>query len=705
MSLQPPTELAVASAAPAIAQTDLLDPVNFATRFARGERRNAEVQRCHALLCRLQPEMPALTFAEWLDDLAHWLRSRRPLPEQRPDESPQAAHLRTLFEAMELLPTQLAWLRAGVALLFSSSRAVTLFTDVGVPSRQGFFSETVDRISRMVLPDPPVEGDLGEVLTRLFKSGRAVEWFEALTAEEASRLFALLAVPGGRGLDPLRRDMTEAALLIALRVTHHGLANDIRQRAAAGMVTESAFYRLTEAVQDAVAIDGTGALVDPGAADRCRELIAACRRQTREIEAALERTGVSVDLVYRLDLIRRKLDRLYALLSLLAPQGGTAPEGAGLRLLLTLVRGSRRDRSVNDLFRSSTRLLARRVVEAAALSGEHYATRSSNELHRLYGSAAGGGLVTSFTALLKFLFGWAGLAPFWEGFFFSVNYAASFVTMQLLGFTLASKQPSVTAAHLARAIDERQGASLEPLAHEVARVFRSQLAATLGNLGAVIPAAVGIHLLLVWLTGRGLLTPEYASAVVSAHHPFSTAVVPGAMVTGIALWISSLSAGALENWAVYRRLPEAIASQRSLRAVLGPDRARRLGAVLLRSIGALGGNLTLGFQMGMVPTLAAFFGVPLQLPHVAVATGQLAFAGAALGPERVVYPGFGFACLGILFIGLMNFGVSFALALWVALRARESGILEVLAVARSVGKLFLARPADFFRAPPEARAG
>lgn len=684
-------------------EAHLLEPRNFATRFARGDLHQKDVQALHAILSRLDAELQPLAFAEWLDDLAHWLRSPRPLPEQRPGEAAHGARLRTLLEAMEHLPEQLARLRGGVAALFSRARAVTLFTDIGVPSRQAFFSEVVDRLSRSVLPDPPLEDDLGEVLARLFQSAGAVEWFEALSPEEGAQLFALLAVPGGADLAPLQRDMAEAALLLAVRVSHEGLANDVRSRSKGQALTASPFFALPDAVRQAVGLEAQGRR-GGAAGDASREVLAACRKLSKEVEAGLEHTGVSVDLVYRLDLIRRQLDRLYALLGLLAPPGGSPTQGAGLRLLLSLVRGARRDRSVADLFRSSTRLLARRVVEAAAHSGEHYATRTAKELHDLYGSAAGGGLITAFTALIKFLFTWAGMAPFWEGFFFSVNYAASFISMQLLGFTLASKQPSMTAAHLARAIDARQGESLEPLAQEVARVVRSQLAATIGNLGVVIPTAIGIDLLLRALAGRGLLEFDYATSVVASHHPFTTALVPGAMATGVALWVSSVAAGTLENWAVYRRLPEAVASQRWLRALLGAERARKLPEKLLRSIGGLGGNLALALQMGLVPPIAAFFGLPLQLHHVSVATGQLAYAGAAWGPEAVLSGDFAWACFGILLVGTMNFGVSFALALWVALRARETGSTSVFALARAVGRLFLTSPADFFRAPPEAGA-
>ncbi|MBL8950411.1 MAG: gliding motility protein [Myxococcaceae bacterium] len=673
---------------------DLLTPGNFATRFARGNLRHRDVMRLRELLERLSADLGSAAFGEWLDDLVYWLTSSRRLPEQRDGERAAEARLRTLFEAMEYLPRQVAALRAAVARLFTTSRAVSLFTDVGVPSRQGFFSEMLDRLSRSVLPDPPVEDELGELVTRLFQRPSTVAWFERLPPERVAALFELLAVPGGSDLEPLRRDMAEAAMLLAMRLAHHGLANDVRYRSPRVPLEQSPFHRLPEAVR--AAVNGAG----PG--DVAREVLAQCRALTREVEGSLERTGVSVDLVYRLDLMRRQLDRLYALLGLRAPPGGTAAEGAGQRLLLTLVRGALRDRSVADLFRASTRLLARRVVDAAAHSGGHYVTKSSKELHQLFDSAAGGGFVTSFTALFKFLFSWAGLAPFWQGFFFSLNYAGSFITMQLLGFTLASKQPSMTAAHLARAMDESpgdEGAALEPLAHEVARAFRSQLAATLGNLTVIVPTVVAIDFALRFFFGRPLLEADYADQVVAGYHPFLTGLLPGAAATGVALWLASIAAGTLENWAVYRRLPQALASHSGLRAVLGPERARRLSLWLLKHVAGFGGNVALAGQMGLVPALAGFFGVPLQLHHVSVATGQLAFAGSARGSDGVLLADFGWACLGIALVGFLNFTVSFTLALAVALRSREAGTVKLFAVARAVLTLLWRRPADFFRTP------
>jgi site-specific recombinase len=68
----------------------------------------------------------------------------------------------------------------------------------------------------------------------------------------------------------------------------------------------------------------------------------------------------------------------------------------------------------------------------------------------------------------------------------------------------------------------------------------------------------------------------------------------------------------------------------------------------------------------MVPVVGRFLGVPLEVRHVTLATGSLTLAACAPGP----HPGLGAALGGIAVILSLNFGVSFALALAVALRAR-----------------------------------
>jgi site-specific recombinase len=308
-------------------------------------------------------------------------------------------------------------------------------------------------------------------------------------------------------------------------------------------------------------------------------------------------------------------------------------------------------------------------------------------------------LLTAFTAAIKLLLVKLTLAPFFAGLFAALNYAGSFVLMQLLGYPLATKQPSLPAATLAGAIGEGSHERLERLVELIPRITRSQLAAALGNLSCVLPAAVGLALAWQFVMGHPLLPPEKAQAVVQSLHPWHGATLLWAAFTGVLLWASSLAAGWLENFLVYRRIPEALAHHRGLRGLLGETRAHRLAAAVLRHSAGVGGSVMLGVLLVVAPGMGGFFGLPLDVRHVTLSFGSLAIAGCALGPEAVAHPEFLAALLGILGIGALNFGVSFALALAIALRARDASLSDGLLLVRMLMSRFLRQPRSFLLPP------
>ncbi len=668
------------------------------------------MRKLHALLIRLDPHSAFSSQAEWLEDLSDWLRQRGRVPGRGRGTSHATARLIILLDALDLLPEQLAALRALVARSFELTDGVRLFTDTGLPTHQAVFSEAAERISKRILPEPPVEADLARLLFRLFPNPRAVDWFQSLPVELSRRLFSALAVPSGAALEPLRASMRDAAVLLAVRVCANGLADEVRRRLSRSSATlrDSPFLALPKVVRTWVTgekSENSGVTTEV----QCRECIAACRKGTREVIATLDQTGVSVDLVYRLELINRQLDRLYALVTVLSVD---PIQGAQARLLHTLIRGGVRDRSLGELFRTNSRLLAQRVIERAGHGGEHYVTRTRDEQHQMVNSAGGGGAVTAFSVFLKFVMGWAHLPPLIDGIANALNYSTGFVVMQMVGFTLATKQPAMTAATLAGAIkdttsglDSPEEADLNPLVEQVARSIRSQLAAVVGNLGMVIPGAILINLLVRLLTGHWLLDNEYAEKIVHKHNPIGSPTILYAMLTGVFLWAASIVGGTVENWFVVNKLHEAIASSRGLRSLVGSDSASRFSKFLLNNISGFGGSVSLGVFLGLCPVLGVLVGIPIEVRHVTFATGQLTFAGMTLGPERVLEANYLWSVGAIGVIGLCNFGVSFALALFVALRAREVGALAQFGLFRAVLRRFGQAPLDFFRAPQGEVAG
>jgi site-specific recombinase len=361
------------------------------------------------------------------------------------------------------------------------------------------------------------------------------------------------------------------------------------------------------------------------------------------------------------------------------------------------------DRKLGDILAANLHLLSRKIIERAGHTGEHYITTSRGQYGKMLLSAGGGGLLTTLTAVLKFSITWLKLPLFVEALLLGSNYAGSFLLMQFLGFTLATKQPSVTAAALAVTLQKTAGhAELGPLVTTIACITRSQLAAAIGNIGLVIPGVLGFDF--VWRNlhaGAPFLDAETATYVVHSLDPLHTGTVFFAALTGVLLWSSSIAAGWLENFGAYRRLPEAVADH-WLGRFVGRGTMAYFSRVFARNIAGLGGNVALGVLLAATPIAGKFFGLPLDVRHVTLSAGALALAASSLGTQG----GHGawlMAVLGIVVIGALNFGVSFVLALSVALRARQVERGDRWRLLASVAATLVRSPAQFFW-PPRSSA-
>ena len=111
-----------------------------------------------------------------------------------------------------------------------------------------------------------------------------------------------------------------------------------------------------------------------------------------------------------------------------APFDASKARAAARELLNTLVRGRLDDTRLSILFRQNLTLLARKTVERTGHSGEHYVAHNRGEYWQMWRAAAGGGLLTVFTAAIKLQIVGAHLPLFVEGFLVGTDYAVTFVT-------------------------------------------------------------------------------------------------------------------------------------------------------------------------------------------------------------------------------------------------------------------------------------
>ena len=349
------------------------------------------------------------------------------------------------------------------------------------------------------------------------------------------------------------------------------------------------------------------------------------------------------------------------------------------------------------LFRSTnSSLLAAKVAERSAETGEHYITRTRAEYLAMVRNAAGGGAVMAFTTLAKFALYGLALSAFWGGFWAGINYAVSFVLIQLLHFTVATKQPAMTAPAMAAKLkDLGSGEAISDFVDEVAHLVRSQVAAVLGNVLVVFPAVLGLCLLIAQFTGTPAISAKEAAHVLEAQHLLGPSLFFAAF-TGVLLFVSSIIAGWTENWFVLHRLDSAMRYNPRITALLGSARAARWAHFLRNNISGLAANISLGLMLGLVPAFAGFFGLGLDVRHVTLSTGQVGAAAASLGLGVLQQSAFWWAMATLPLLGAINVSVSFYLAFLLALRAQNVSGVERTRLYAAIRSRLRTAPLSFF---------
>ncbi|NIC41342.1 site-specific recombinase [Aquabacterium sp. A08] len=630
-------------------------------------------------IAALDPEAGLAQRHLWLIGLVDWLRG------PTPDVPATLRRLEQCLDAADASPDwAVRWPRWWQRFRDAVDLA-PLLADFGFASKSVFLTELGHRLRRKLLPASPLTTDMAELFGLVFADPRDARWLRALPARSLQRLAAWLDAPAPdavapgsptpSGLSPWEQTLMDALAFCVGQVSAAGFTPDLRVRMSPAARAGRTFQNLPvalEAYRQAALAHGVASDAARTAEARLRRLLDESRHAAYTVYAHLEEHGISVGIVFRLRQLRERVLRAKTLLDGLHAE--QRPR-ATAQLLGQLVQVGRESRSIRALIATSTQLTAARVAERSAESGEHYITRHWADYRQMLLRAAGGGAVLGFTTWFKFLLGGLALSAFWGGLTAGLNYAAAFVLIQMLHFTVATKQPAVTApAMVAKLKDLNSRESVLRFVDEVAHLFRSQVAAIAGNLLAVAPMVLCLSLGLWALTGAPMLTEAKARGVLDAHQVFGPTLLFAAG-TGLLLFASSIVAGWVENWFVLHKLDSAIGYNPAITRRLGAARAQRWGRFLRTHISGLTANISLGLMLGLVPAVAGFFGLGADVRHVTLVMGQMAAAVATLGLGVLLEGGFWSAVLATLLVGPINLAVSFYLALRLALKAQ--GVSDV----------------------------
>ena len=546
------------------------------------------------------------------------------------------------------------------------------------------------------------------VLPSLFDA-RWIALLDAATLERIGRLLAdapldpLVDPSGDPSLDMAdstvprwRHTVLDAVTYCSSQIVADGFSPELRLRMSDPVREARPFHSLMAALDD-LRDEMLRTPQDDAAVQTTfiafRDRLDACRAAASSVYTHLEDHGISVGLVFRLRQLRERVLRIRELLDcVMSP----TPAPSVARLVGRLVTAGGERNSIRALVASNSSMLAAKVTERSAEAGEHYITRDRGAYLQMVRKAAGGGALTALTVTAKFAILALGLSAFWSGLGAGLMYAASFVAIQLLHLTLATKQPAMTAPAMAAKLgDLKTEGSVDDFVDEVTHLMRSQVAAVLGNVLVVVPVMIGLDALVRLVRGQPVIDGIHAAEVLHSLSLAGPTVVYAAF-TGVLLFSASIIAGWTENAFVLHRLDSAMRYNPRIGAVLGARRARRWADFMRTHISGFASNISLGLMLGLVPAFVSFFGIGLDVRHVTLSAGQVAAAAASIGWPVLREPALWWAVAAVPVIGALNVSVSFYLAFRVALRAHSVSVADRGRIRSAIWARVRSRPVSFF---------
>lgn len=592
--------------------------------------------------------------------------------------------------------------------LIKDKRFNTILTDAGILTDADFFFEVKKRLVAKIIPEQPEKDTLEYILNQVFFVKTDPIWIDKIPPQQIEQLFDLLKFKSVYTACKSGSPLSE--LVFSIEVIIHRIAGRALESEVIKMVPkyeslESPFLafqkEFAEITEKLLEKEHCFITSDDHGYKQLLVLHKQCLDYVNSAFKNSEKFGISLRVNQSLLRIRQQLERLNTLLPLLIIDKPEDAKKNSIQLAKNLITYNCDKNNVRKLINESTQLLSYEVTQHTARTGEHYITKDRWEYFRMFWTAAGGGIIVGLLCIIKVFISKMDASAFGYAFFYSLNYSIGFITIYVLGFTLATKQPAMTASALISALETgRKNTELpddekhRAFAELFARVFRSQFIAFVGNVLVAFPVA----LLGIWLID---ISFDYNLAESKWYHlitdlsPIDSPAILHSAIAGVFLFLSGIIAGAVANRDKYQHIYYRIQEHPLLKMSLGRVRTEKLARLYEKKWAGIISNFWFGIFMGSTASIGIFLGLNIDIRHITFASGNLALglygANWEVSDKLLIW-----GIVGIVLIGLINFLVSFSLSMGLAFRSRNIPLSEMRLVTASIWRHFKKRPGSFF---------
>lgn len=638
----------------------------------------------------------------FLVDLVHVFRPKNPKKVKR-------VSIEELLSYLKNNPEKRVALTNYLRELIQNRKFSRMISDAGILQDSDFIYEVKKRLFAKVLPFQPDKDTFEYILNQVFYKHTDSEWINKIPEEQLLELFDILGfddIFSNPKDDSVLSELLSSLGLITQRMSGRAMESYLIQMVPEYTHLESPFLAFENEflMIEQNLREGAVHYLTPDDLNY-KQLLILHKQCLEFISQAFKNSskyGISLKVNQSLLRIRQQLQRVRILLSLLVVNSEIDKKRNSIYLVLKLIEYNCYKNNVTKLIGESTQLISYEITQHTAKTGEHYITNSPKEYWHMFKTAMGAGVVVGFLCIIKILMSKADTSAFGFAFLYSLNYAFGFVLIYLMGFTLATKQPAMTASTLIKAIEDgmRKHIHVEPgekhiaFAKLFARLFRSQFIAFIGNVILAFPVA----LLLVWLvdisTGINIVDTKWHTLLTDAS-PVDSPAILHASIAGVFLFLSGIISGNISNKHKHNRVYYRIQEHPWLKRNLGIERSKKIANWVEHRWPGIMSNVWFGVFMGSAGSIGVFLGLNIDVRHITFVSGNIALglygADFAVSTSILVW-----AFIGLWVVGFFNFIVSFSLSLGLAFRSRNIPWTEVFPLIRSIWTHFKNFPAEFF---------
>lgn len=578
------------------------------------------------------------------------------------------------------------------------SKISTNLSLFGILSKNGFSNEFWNRMYEKFIPAPPKDSDISYLLQSIFARNDDHIWVKEIDHNEWIKLFIVLLSKSEQNTklkDYFFEELLYSIEILSIWIASEEFNENFVRLDNKIIEKDSPFIALHREISSLIN-DTKKPNIDLESTQLDFQHIKVLIIQAYNLISTLKKRsihqGISVGLTYEFERLEEILKRLEDIIELIKTFDTPLFYKLLIKFFQESIEKNSSKNSLSDILNQNIKILARSITNNTSHHGDRYITNTKDEYLKMIGSAAGAGVVISFMALNKIYITSLTLSMFIETIFVSFNYGLGFVLIHLLGFTVATKQPAMTASTFAEAIEakENKKANQLKLVELFIQVSRSQFAAVIGNVSLAL--LVGLLIGYFYILNETPLMDQSKASYYLNSLDLNVSLIYAA-IAGLWLFCSGLISGYFDNRANYLNLKERYFHHPILKKITTTHFRQKLANYLHQNHGAIAGNFFFGVLLGITPFLGYVFELPLDIRHIAFSAANLGIS--TLYSNLKI---FDFLLLigAVMMIGFVNLTVSFMLALKVSLKSRDTYFGSF---SKFLGLLFIEfgkRPKEFF---------